>query len=152
MIVASFLVAMIPPPLPPSGPVRGELDCLFEDSDGLYAAKAWFREDAPATEVVPRSGEREAFQATFHQFPINTDTVRTVEFGTRGTITILGSNSAVVGRFSPALRSMGEGRWMTFHSPNSDGEFVDRGTCFGYLRGRSERPVVLTRISNFRVE
>lgn len=152
LLMASPAIAYLPPP-PPSGPIYGSFNCLFESEAGSYGARFVFREDAPLTEVVPMMGERDAYQGEFQQFPIDADEVESVDFETGGLIVIYSAKRTSLGRFTPMSEVIADnGRWMRFSSPNAVGQFETRGHCFGDIGGRLERPISLKRLAFFRID
>jgi hypothetical protein len=152
MSLSSILLLLIPPALPPGGPISGSFECLLAGSDGEYSATFSFREDAPLTEVLPMFGEREAYQASLNQFPVDASRIASVEFEGGATITIRDSRRNILGLFSPIKNLVGGARWAEFASPGLNGDLVAHGKCLGNIAGRVERPIILTRVQTFRID
>ena len=139
-------------PIPPSGPISGTLECLFDSDVEPYAAAFTFRENAPARERDPLLGDRDAFQVYFQQFPLEADRVERVTFQAGGVIVIQDRNSGTVGTFTPVGFALRGGSWMRFSTPSEDGTNKNHGHCFGDVMGRVERPIALTRLYFIRID
>ncbi len=154
MNTIAALLMLIPPALPPSGPVTGQLQCLFEYESGSASASISFDEDAPPLNQFGQP-ETAGAQVYLRQIPVDGNKIDYLEFNTDFGITIVAKDSKkILGRFAylNGASTWGSGVWMKFSIPLENGEMKDLGTCFGTIRGRMERPIKMTKIETFRVD
>lgn len=142
----------IPPALPPSGPISGRADCLFEQLQ--EAGQAYFNEAGlPPRGMLSLGGEKDEPQIRFIQFPVDGSKLTDVEFGVGGTITLHAEDDRkVVGEFTPLHKILDDRWWMNFSVPGSDGDMIAIGKCLVDVGGSLERPIRLTEILTTRVD
>lgn len=152
-VTATGASAYTPPP-PPSGPISGWADCLFETGQHQEAGQAQFNERGlPFEGVIPLGEQVKEPQVRFIQFPIDGNELSDVEFGAGGEVTLRAEDGRrVAGKFTPLHRASDDRWWMEFSVPDSVGDLIVTGKCLVDIRGRLERPVRLTEIVTMRVD
>ncbi|MCF8708329.1 hypothetical protein [Rhizorhapis sp. SPR117] len=155
MTPAVIFSMLMTPPLPPSGPVVGRIECLFGAGEKAEAGSVQFNEAGIAFEgIMPLVvGDAEKPQVRMIQLPVDGKSISGMEFNADRSITIHGQpGGQVIGKFSSIKRALDDRMWMEFSIPSSSDELNVVGTCIADVRGRLDRPVRLTRITTMRVD
>jgi hypothetical protein len=88
------------------------------------------------------------------QIPVKGEKIGRIEFGKDKATTVFSTENKILGRLSYITYSdaMGGIDWFKFSVPLASGEMMPIGTCFGYINGRNERPVIMTKTSTIRID
>ena len=153
------LLILMTPALPPSGPIWGQIECLFGAGEAMEAATVRFNEDGiprlpspfPLLDETENTDEP---QVELSQFPVDGNKLSGFEFAADNTITLQSEGGRnVAGIFRPLRRSGGSERWwMEFSVPDAVGSMKSVGQCIAEFNGRLERPIRLTTINTFRID